>query len=949
MASISTAQEVSRRSALIALAGASTGGVWSTFGPGRTAAERTLLPINASAVAALSLGAVSGEQAGRRQPPRSAPAQRWHEMEPDESLERLGTHVRGLDADDRARRDAASTARVEPEPVGLGRAAFDELANPLTPLLGLGAALSAAVGSVTDAALVGTVLGANALVGAAQRVQTERSLQRLEQTSDVDVLVRIDGTPTRVPWDSLVPGDIIELDAGDRVPADCRLIAAEGLEADESSLTGESLPVAKTVEATPGASVADRSSMLFEGTAIAAGTATAVVVAVGADTEAGRSIASSAEPPPSGVEQRLGHLTRMTMPVSVIGGAAVTGLGFLRGRPARDAVGSGVSLMVAAVPEGLPTLATIAQIASARRLAARGALVRNPRALEALGRVDQICFDKTGTLTQNSISLVSIFVGDAEEPVESLSDAAQAVLAAAARATPAANGEDVLPDAIDRATVDAAMAAGIGDQHEQHGWRRIDEIPFESRRGFHAVLGANGKPERLVSVKGAPEAVLPLCDRWHTAEGVVPLDDGSRLMLDIEVDRLGRRGLRVLAVAEARVPADAALAFETDPPQLELKGFLAFADLVRPSAAAALRDVAAAGVNIAMITGDHASTAEAIAAELGILNGGTVLVGAELDQMSDDELDAMIGTVTVFARVTPVQKLRVVEAYQRTGRSVAMTGDGVNDAAAIRLADAGIVLGSGTAAAKAVADVVVTDDRIETIIEAIIEGRAMWESVRSAVAILVGGNLGEIAFVIAGSALTGTAPVNARQLLLVNLLTDMAPALAIALREPTDRNPERLLHEGPDASLGSALTQEIAVRAATTAAGAGAAWTMARMTGTPTRASTVALAALVGTQLGQTIVAGGRSPTVVGASLVSTGILVAAIQTPGVSQFFGCRPLGPVGWAQATGAAVGATGASLLVPKLIVPLAERIFRSDPPVAIDPGPPTVIEAPRPIHV
>ncbi len=278
-----------------------------------------------------------------------------------------------------------------------------------------------------------------------------------------------------------------------------------------------------------------------------------------------------------------------------------------------------------------------------------------------------------------------------------------------------------------------------------------------------------------------------------------------------------------------------------------------------------------------------------------------------------------------------------------------MTGDGVNHAAAIRLADVEIVLGSGTAAAKAVADVVVTDDRIETIIEAIIEGRAMWESVRSAVAILVGGNLGEIAFVLAGSALTGTAPVNPRQLLLVNLLTDMAPALAIALREPTDRNPERLLHEGPDASLGSALTQEIVIRAATTAAGAGAAWTMARMTGTPTHASTVALAALVGTQLGQTFAAGGRSPTVVGASLVSTGILVAAIQTPGVSQFFGCRPLGPVGWAQATGAAVGATGASLLIPKLIVPIAEQMFRGGRPTGVGPAAPATIEAPEPDHV
>ncbi len=287
----------------------------------------------------------------------------------------------------------------------------------------------------------------------------------------------------------------------------------------------------------------------------------------------------------------------------------------------------------------------------------------------------------------------------------------------------------------------------------------------------------------------------------------------------------------------------------------------------------------------------------------------------ELEALDDDELDAIIDHVTVFARVTPLQKVRVVAASQRAGRSVAMTGDGANDAAAIRLADAGIALGGrGTDAARANADVIVVDDRIETIVDAVVEGRAMWESVRAAVAILVGGNLGEIGFTLAGTALGGTAPLNPRQLLLVNLLTDMAPALAIALREPCDRSPDTLLHAGPDASLGGALTRDIAVRAGATAAGATGAWAFASVTGTPTRARTVGLAALVGTQLGQTVVAGGSSPLVLGATAVSVGALVAAIQTPGLSQFFGCRPLGPIGWATAIYASLTATGASVMVP-----------------------------------
>jgi cation-transporting ATPase I len=253
-----------------------------------------------------------------------------------------------------------------------------------------------------------------------------------------------------------------------------------------------------------------------------------------------------------------------------------------------------------------------------------------------------------------------------------------------------------------------------------------------------------------------------------------------------------------------------------------------------------------------------------------------------------------------------------------------MTGDGANDAGAIRLADAGIAVGErANPAARQAADIVVSDDRIETIVEAVLEGRAMWQSVRDAVAILVGGNLGELGFTLFGAAITGTAPVNARQLLLVNLLTDMAPALAIALREPRDLSAETLLHSGPDASLGNELTAQIAIRAGATAVGASTAWGVARLTGTPRRAQTVALAALVGTQLGQTVVAGGRSPLVLGSVALSAGALVAIVQTPGVSQFFGCRPLGPVGWTTAVSSSVAATGASVIVPATLRRIVAR--------------------------
>jgi cation-transporting ATPase I len=326
-----------------------------------------------------------------------------------------------------------------------------------------------------------------------------------------------------------------------------------------------------------------------------------------------------------------------------------------------------------------------------------------------------------------------------------------------------------------------------------------------------------------------------------------------------------------------------------------------------------------------MITGDHPSTAEAIAAELDLLGGATVLTGAELTALSDEALDARISSISVFARVTPSQKVRVVRALQRAGRVVAMVGDGANDAPAIRLANVGIAIGEqSTAAARGAADVVLTDERIETLADAIVEGRAMWASVRDAVSILVGGNLGEIGFSLAAGVIHGKSPLNARQLLLVNLLTDVAPAMAIALRPPTHATLESLAKEGPDASLGEPLNRDIAARAVVTALGAGSAWLVAKAMGSDERAATVGLLALVGTQLGQTITSGGLTRPVITTSIGSVAALAGIVQTPGVSHFFGCRPLGPIGWATAMGASAAATTAAIVFPQLVNKAANKL-------------------------
>ena len=448
------------------------------------------------------------------------------------------------------------------------------------------------------------------------------------------------------------------------------------------------------------------------------------------------------------------------------------------------------------------------------------------------------------------------------------------------------------------------------------GWTLLRDLPFEPGRGFHAVLGAT-PAGRLISVKGAPEVVLPRCTGWRRPGGVRPLTDRHRRRLDAEIDQLAGRGYRVLAVAERAASARADL----DPgrlERLEFVGLLGLADQVRPTAAEAVRRLRQAGVSPVMLTGDHPATAAAIAAELGMLNGHPVVTGPQIDALSEADLARLAARAPVFARVTPAHKVTIVRALRAAGRVVAVTGDGANDAPAIRLADVGIALGhTGTAAARAAADIVVTDDRIETILDAVVEGRALWVSVRDAVAQLVGGNLGEVAFTLGGSLLAARAPLNARQLLLINLVTDVLPALALAARPPRNLSPQDLLREGPEASLGGRLTRDITTRAVTTATAGIAGWLAARLTGSTTSAGTVALCSLVGAQLAQTVITAGGDPLVLAAAGGSAVILAGAVELPLVSGFFGCRPLGPVGagiaaGAALTGVAVGA--ASTLVP-----------------------------------
>ncbi|MFH8369339.1 HAD-IC family P-type ATPase [Streptomyces sp. NPDC018031] len=915
---VGVAARVDRDSALLAAGGSGVGAVAALQAPARQACARGVAMSNTAGSVAFCLGNWRARRLLAR--PMAPPVTTipWHLMPASRVLERLGTGPDGLspkEAADRAGGEASGGER--PGTTGLPSAFVEELANPLTPVLAAGAALAAAVGSRTDAALVAAITGTSALVGGFQRVRTEHALAELFERSAIGARVRRGGTERLVTAGDLVHGDVIVLRPEDVVPADCRVLEAVGLEVDESSLTGESLPAGKGPEPVVAAELSRRRSMLYEGTTVSAGQGLAVVVATGSATEVGRSLATARQAAPAtGVEARLTALTRTSLPIAVGSAAAVTGAGLAYRRPLAETLSSAVNLAVASVPEGLPFLVNAAQLAAARRLADVGALVRNPRTIEALGRSDVLCFDKTGTLTEGVLQLAAVADDERLLPADRLDTRRKAVLAAALRATPPARQSEPMAHQTDRAVLTGARRARVAVRQGAPRWRRTDSLPFEPSRAYHATAGSTAHGP-LLSVKGAPENVLERCRHRRRHGSDLPLDDDAAGELAGYAEELAGAGRRVLAVAERPMAPGQDLTDDAVH-DLVFLGFITLADPIRTSAAPATARLHAAGVQTVMLTGDHPATADAIAASVSDVAEQKVCTGPELDELDDAGLDALLPTVDVIARCSPRHKSRIVQAYQRQGRVVAMTGDGANDAAAIRLADVGIALGRrGTPAATAAADLVVGDDRLETIVSALMEGRAMWASVRAALAILVGGNLGEVAFSVLAAVLTGGTPLSARQIMLVNLLTDLAPSLAIAAREPRGQAGERLLREGPHRSLGAALTGEMLLRGAVTACGAGAAWGVARMTGGRRRASTVALAAVVGTQLAQTLTTGGPDRKVLAAGLGSAALLAAIIQTPGVSRFFGCTPLGPVAWGIALAAITSATVLGLVVAPLV--------------------------------
>lgn len=853
---------------------------------------RDMAPVTLGAAAGVWMGYRLACGALRVPPPPGENVHEWHAMSVEQVRRVLRLPQPMPPREDSRPASPTRLARSVIDPVRRAVRDFtgamrEELSDPLVPVLAVGSAAGAVLGSPVDAILVGSVLVGNAALAATQRIRSERLLRRLPaaQGTPARKLVGVDHSVT-VDAADLRPGDVIEVRPGEVVPADARLTHAPAVEVDESSLSGESLPVLKQVEATPAAPVAERACILYATTTVVAGTAVGIVTGIGERTQARRAVATPhADGSTTGLQARLKDLTVKAWPFGLVGGGLVTALGLLRHTGLRQAVGSGVAVGVAAVPEGLPLVATLAQQASARRLTLAGALVRSPRSVEALGRVDVVCFDKTGTLTENRLRVVRVHTATG------LSD--DDVLVHSVRATPLAHGGPH-EHATDRAIAEAG-------QHLDRG-EPAAHLPFRSGRSFSATVCG----EQL-SIKGAPETVLAAC---------ADVDEEVQR----QVRKMATEGLRVIAVAARRLSTSQARAVRDDTDAfvglcgtgMRFVGLLGLADTPRGDAAEVLAELTDRGIGVRLITGDHPVTATAIAAEVGMcVDDDQVISGPEWEALSRREQEQVVRSRRVFARMSPEHKVQIVETIQRLGHVCAMVGDGSNDAAAIRAATVGIgVAAGGSDPARTAAEVILLDGRIRSLPAALHEGRQLWRRVQAAVAVLLGGNAGEVVFMIAGTALTGRAPLNTRQLLVVNILTDALPAAALAVSSPCGK--PRYTGRGPDRA---AVWRTVTVRGATTATAATAAWVLARLTGRRRRASTVALAALVATQLGQTLL-DSRSPLVIGTALGSLVVLGALISTPGVSRLLGSTPLGPVGWWQALSTAAVATALAAIAPRL---------------------------------
>jgi P-type Ca2+ transporter type 2C len=775
--------------------------------------------------------------AGSPGPPSTHPVDRrvdrrveWHRLAVPQVAERLdvdaGTGLSDTEVAVRFERHGPNEL-AETERRAAWKRFADQFRDTMVYILAGAAVVSAAVGDLKDPIVIGIVLLVNAVMGFVQENKADDALAALKSMLETIVRVRRDGRVGEVPGRELVPGDVVLLEAGDRVPADGRFVMAASLSVDESTLTGESLPVDKTDgllgpdlegQEVP---LADRCNLGYMNSTVVRGRGEMVVTETGMDTEIGRlaGMLGSAEEPPTPLQEQIHVLGKRLAAIAFVAVVVVFGVALyqadeINSETFSEALLNSVALAVAAIPEGLPAVVTVTLAIGVGRMAKRNAIVKRLASVETLGSTTVICSDKTGTLTLNQMTAVRFYaagrlhhvtgvgyepegevsVEGADGPLDEtgLDRIRHALLAGALCNDAHLREEDgetrLVGDPTEGALVVLAAKVGIDPERARREHPRIAEVPFDSATKYMATL--NPHPEdpgrSVLLVKGAPDVVTALCSAVDGPEGPEPIDERWSADLVAANESLGGEGLRVLAVARReldvaaeRHPGDLAPELH----DLRLEAYVGILDPARPEVIDAIAECATAGIGVKMITGDHATTAGAIARELGI--PGRVVTGADLDRISDEDLPSLIDDIGVCARVSPEHKVRVVKALQHTGNVVAMTGDGVNDAASLKQAEIGVAMGvTGTEVTKEAGDMILADDNFATIVAAVERGRAIYDNIVTFVRFQLTTNVSAI-FTILFAQLAGMGALfNAIQILFVNIIADGPPAMAIGVDPP---------------------------------------------------------------------------------------------------------------------------------------------------------------------
>ncbi len=891
----------------------------------------------------------------------------WHELDAKDALKKLGTSEKGLSESEAEARLARFGYNELQKRKGISKLQIfiEQFKNLLIIILIAATIFSALVGEMVDAAAIIAIVILNAIFGFIQEFKAEKTIEALKKLTSPEAIVIRGDKEMKIESRMLVPGDIVILEEGTRVPADMRLISEAELKIDEAILTGESVPANKQTEPLKSASVADRKDLAYMGTLVTYGHGTGVVIATGMNTEMGKiaQVVQEEEEQATPLQKKIAAFGKVLGIIIMVICALVVVMGIARegplaGKPLTETllvtmVITGIALAVAAIPEGLPAVMTITLAIGLQRLAKRNALMRKLPAVEALGSTTVICSDKTGTLTKNEMTISELwcsdktievtgegykpegrFLIDKKEIDAKTMEGVSLMLRAGTLCTNASltkKGEEymIIGDPTEGSIIVTAKKAGLDKAQMEAEFRRVHEMPFSSERKMMSTINMVHERRYMACVKGAPETIVELCETLLVDGKPAKLSREWKEKISAKNADMTSRALRVLAIAYKEMPAADAKSAERE---LTFLGLVGMIDPPREDAIESVKECKKAGIRVVMITGDHRNTAAAVAKQLGLLEDGRVLTGEDLEKMQEGALEKIVGEVSVYARVNPLQKVMIVDALQRRGEIVAMTGDGVNDAPALKKADIGIAMGiKGTDVAKEASKMILKDDNFVSIVSAVREGRGIYDNIKKFIQYLLSCNVGEVMVVffalLIGFQNPATAeiilPLTAIQLLWINLLTDGLPALAIGVDPASPRIMERPPRDPKENILTKSMLIEILVFGTVMCAGTLFLFDYNLPQGAA-KAITVAFTAVVMFEMVRTesvrmkYKIGFFSNRKLLLAIASSIILqLVVVYTPFLQPVFGTTALGPVEWIEIIGASCGVYVAMLVYGRII--------------------------------